>query len=154
MSEEAKHNVVPFGKYRGQPIDVLRQDQDYLNWLAAQDWFRQRYAALYATLVAEPTETPEAPKATEAPGSRSRTGFRRTASIPAARKRSSSLAPTLAVSATIRRRRSVPRSRSRMVRAACRPSMPGRRLSISTRSYGARVTASTASRPLPTTSTR
>jgi len=62
MTEEAKpivHNVVPFGKYRGQPIEVLRQDQDYLNWLAAQDWFRKQYAALYAMLVAEPTETPE-----------------------------------------------------------------------------------------------
>ena len=61
MTEEAKpivHNVVPFGKYRGQPIEVLRQDQDYLNWLAAQDWFRKQYAALYAMLVAEPTETP------------------------------------------------------------------------------------------------
>jgi hypothetical protein len=55
-------NVVPFGKYKGQPVEVLAQDRPYLEWLAAQDWFRERYAGIYTLIVnnfAEATETPD-----------------------------------------------------------------------------------------------
>jgi uncharacterized protein (DUF3820 family) len=52
-------NLVPFGKYKGQPLEILRQDPGYLEWLAAQDWFRKQYAWLYSMLVTAPTETPE-----------------------------------------------------------------------------------------------
>lgn len=56
-------DIIPFGKYKGQPVEVLMQDRSYLEWLSGQDWFRQRYAALYQTVVVnnftEPSETPE-----------------------------------------------------------------------------------------------
>ena len=52
-------SIVPFGKYKGQPIDVLRQDQEYLEWLSQQDWFRKKFATLYNMLLTEPSETPE-----------------------------------------------------------------------------------------------
>jgi hypothetical protein len=54
--------LVPFGKYKGQPIDVLREDKSYCDWLAGQDWFRDRYTTIHTLIVnnfREPSETPE-----------------------------------------------------------------------------------------------
>jgi len=54
--------IVPFGKYRGQPVEVLQTDHAYCDWLTAQDWFRERYGGLWTVIVnnfAEPSETPE-----------------------------------------------------------------------------------------------
>jgi hypothetical protein len=54
--------LVPFGKYKGQPVEAMIADQDYCQWLAAQDWFRSRYAAIHTLVInygAEPDETPE-----------------------------------------------------------------------------------------------
>jgi hypothetical protein len=54
--------IVPFGKYKGQPVEVLANDRGYLDWLTAQAWFRERYAGIYTLIVnnfGEPTETPE-----------------------------------------------------------------------------------------------
>lgn len=55
-------NVVPFGKYRGQPVESMAADRAYCDWLMAQGWFRERYANVYTLIVnnfGEPTETPE-----------------------------------------------------------------------------------------------
>ncbi len=55
-------NLVPFGKYKGQPIEVLVNDRQYLDWLTAQPWFRERHENLYTIIInnfAEPSETPE-----------------------------------------------------------------------------------------------
>jgi hypothetical protein len=56
-------NIVPFGKYKGQPVEVLAQDRSYLEWLSAQPWFRERYAGIYNTLIVnnftEAAETPD-----------------------------------------------------------------------------------------------
>jgi hypothetical protein len=52
--------IVPFGKYKGQPIERMLADQSYLQWLMAQDWFREK--PLYQVIInygAEPQETPE-----------------------------------------------------------------------------------------------
>ena len=52
--------IVPFGKYKGQPIEALAQDKSYLEWLSAQDWFRERYANIYTLVLnnfAEPSES-------------------------------------------------------------------------------------------------
>jgi hypothetical protein len=60
MTEPSK--IVPFGKYKGQPIEALAQDKPYLDWLSGQDWFRERYANIYTLIVnnfAEPSETPD-----------------------------------------------------------------------------------------------
>lgn len=58
----AKADVIPFGKYKGQPVEVLKQDPDYCEWLLAQDWVRQRFAPLCTVIVnhfGAPEETPE-----------------------------------------------------------------------------------------------
>jgi hypothetical protein len=44
-------DVVPFGKYKGQPVVALAQDQQYAEWLVAQPWFRERYATIYNVIV-------------------------------------------------------------------------------------------------------
>jgi hypothetical protein len=57
-----KVEIVPFGKYKGQPIEVLAQDREYCEWLIAQDWLPARYAAIHTLIVnnfGEPSETPE-----------------------------------------------------------------------------------------------
>ena len=54
--------IVPFGKYKGQPVEVLAQDEEYLEWLKDQDWFRSRYQNIYAIIINQfqaPSDTPE-----------------------------------------------------------------------------------------------
>jgi hypothetical protein len=61
-SPDGNNNIVPFGKYKGQPVDVLRQDPGYVEWMLGQDWFRERYHPLYQVIInnfGEPGETPE-----------------------------------------------------------------------------------------------
>jgi hypothetical protein len=56
------HDMVPFGKYKGQPVEVLQQDQAYCEWLAGQDWLQTRFPQLHTVIInnfAEPSETPE-----------------------------------------------------------------------------------------------
>jgi hypothetical protein len=53
---------VPFGKYEGQPVDVLISDEHYVEWLTSQPWFAQRYPVLHQTVVnygAAPQDSPE-----------------------------------------------------------------------------------------------
>ena len=62
MTNQQTPNIVPFGKYKGQPVEVLAQDRPYLDWLTAQDWFRERYTNIYTLIVnnfAEAVETPD-----------------------------------------------------------------------------------------------
>jgi hypothetical protein len=54
--------IVPFGKYRGQPVEMLAADTDYCEWLIAQPWFKARYLNVYNTVInygAEPQDSPE-----------------------------------------------------------------------------------------------
>lgn len=54
--------LIPVGKYKGQPIEVLAEDRTYTDWLIAQPWFRERYGNLYAVIInnfCQPSETPE-----------------------------------------------------------------------------------------------
>ncbi len=44
-------NVVPFGKYKGQPVEVLLQDHNYREWLAEQPWLREKHITLYQTII-------------------------------------------------------------------------------------------------------
>jgi len=58
----SKTEIVPFGKYKGHPIEVLAQDKEYLDWLLAQEWFRSGYQSIYAIVINSfqtPSETPE-----------------------------------------------------------------------------------------------
>lgn len=55
-------DVVPFGKYKGQPIEVMAQDKPYCEWLAAQAWFRSQFGGIHTIIVnnfGKPTDTPE-----------------------------------------------------------------------------------------------
>jgi uncharacterized protein (DUF3820 family) len=54
--------IVPFGKYKGRPVEALAADEDYCEWLTAQPWFRQKYGNVYNILIqdgAEPQDSPE-----------------------------------------------------------------------------------------------
>jgi hypothetical protein len=54
--------VVPFGKYKGKPVEAMAQDRQYVDWLTAQSWFKERYANYYTLIVnnfQEPADTPE-----------------------------------------------------------------------------------------------
>lgn len=54
--------VLNFGKYKGQPVEVLAQDKQYADWLMAQDWFKERYSSLRTLIVNNfntVAETPE-----------------------------------------------------------------------------------------------
>jgi hypothetical protein len=56
------NSTIPFGKYKGQPIEILQNDSKYTDWLLAQDWFREKFASHYTFIVnnfAEPSCTPE-----------------------------------------------------------------------------------------------
>ena len=44
-------NIVPFGKYKGQPVEVLAGDRAYCDWLTGQAWFRERYGNVYTLIV-------------------------------------------------------------------------------------------------------
>lgn len=55
-------SIVPFGKYKGQPVELMQNDIAYCDWLMTQNWFRDRYAPTYQLIVNnfdEPAETPE-----------------------------------------------------------------------------------------------
>lgn len=55
--------IMPFGKYKGKPIEVLLQDEQYANWLKYQPWFREKFSNHYTLIVnnasTEPVDTPE-----------------------------------------------------------------------------------------------
>lgn len=54
--------VVPFGKYKGQPVEVLAADTDYCEWLTGQPWFRDRWPNVYNVVInygGEPQDSPE-----------------------------------------------------------------------------------------------
>lgn len=39
--------LVPFGRYRGQPLDRMLDDKGYCEWLMKQDWFVQRFPDIH-----------------------------------------------------------------------------------------------------------
>jgi len=60
MSTE--HQIVPIGKYKGQPVETLLADRDYVEWLLGQSWLRDRQPVLYQTIInygGEPQDSPE-----------------------------------------------------------------------------------------------
>lgn len=61
MSDQ-QNKLIPFGKYKGQPLEAMAEDRQYTDWLVAQPWFRERYGNLYAVVInnfCEPSETPD-----------------------------------------------------------------------------------------------
>ena len=55
-------DIVPFGKYKNQPLAALAQDRGYCDWLLTQGWVAERYPELRTIIInnfGEPSETPE-----------------------------------------------------------------------------------------------
>lgn len=54
--------VVPFGKYKGQPLEVLAADPDYAQWMIQTPRLREQHPDVYTIVInnfQEPNETPE-----------------------------------------------------------------------------------------------
>ena len=45
-STQIELSIVPFGKYKGQPITELLSDVKYVEWCKKQEWF-QKYPVVY-----------------------------------------------------------------------------------------------------------
>lgn len=51
MTEHYPTAIMPIGKFKGQPVEVLRDDPEYREWLLGQDWFRQKFPQLAQIVV-------------------------------------------------------------------------------------------------------
>ena len=56
--------IVPFGKYKGQPITTLMNDTKYLEWCKQQEWF-QRFPIVYNICVNQTITTNQTSKTPE-----------------------------------------------------------------------------------------
>ena len=57
-----KNEIIPFGKYKGQPVEILQKDPEYTEWLLAQPWLEARFQSIRTIIInnfSEPTCTPE-----------------------------------------------------------------------------------------------
>ncbi|GAA4762858.1 MULTISPECIES: hypothetical protein [Flavobacterium] len=57
-----QNKIIPFGKYKDQPVEILINDPEYRNWLLSQSWFIQKFPELKVIIInnfKEPTNTPE-----------------------------------------------------------------------------------------------
>ena len=55
-------NIVPFGKYKGQPVEVLLADKNYSEWAASQPDIEKRYTWLVNLIRGVSTEASETPE--------------------------------------------------------------------------------------------
>lgn len=54
--------LVPFGKHKGQPVEIMLADPGYREWVLAQPWVKDRYPTFHQTIInfgGEPADTPE-----------------------------------------------------------------------------------------------
>lgn len=54
--------IIKFGKYKNQPVEVLKQDIQYVKWLQTQEWFRSNHQNINNIIInnfSAPSETPE-----------------------------------------------------------------------------------------------
>ncbi len=54
--------IIPFGKHKGKPVEILAADKQYTEWLLAQSWFKKDHINLYNVVInnfREPVDTPE-----------------------------------------------------------------------------------------------
>lgn len=43
--------IVPIGKYKGQPVELMLSDVDYCEWLKDQSWFREKFVNIYNVII-------------------------------------------------------------------------------------------------------
>lgn len=56
------NEIIPFGKYKNQPIEVLAYDKKYTDWLCQQNWFINQFSPLHTIIINnfnQPSDTPE-----------------------------------------------------------------------------------------------
>jgi len=53
--------MIPFGKYKGQPIEVLESDPQYADWIAQQQWAKERYPQIVNIIINKFGESEETP---------------------------------------------------------------------------------------------
>lgn len=53
--------VVPFGRYKGRPIQETLHDKEYWEYMATQHWFREKFVTIYniTNSIHESEDTPE-----------------------------------------------------------------------------------------------
>lgn len=54
--------LVPFGKHRGKPVEILMSDPSYVAWLRGQAWVAERFPAIHTLIInnfGAPEDTPE-----------------------------------------------------------------------------------------------
>jgi hypothetical protein len=44
-------NIIPFGKYKGEPVEILAADKKYKEWLMRQTWFKEEHFLLYSIVL-------------------------------------------------------------------------------------------------------
>jgi len=73
--------LMPFGKHKGETMEVVTRDTQYCAWLVAQDWFPSKFPALHARLVGraevgvgQATPTTGATKTRKVPGKKKTAG--------------------------------------------------------------------------------
>lgn len=54
--------LIPFGKYKGQPIEQLQNDVEYTRWLLEQSWFAERYSGIQTLIVNNFKEASSSPE--------------------------------------------------------------------------------------------
>ena len=59
-SSDSADNIVPFGRYKGQPVEVMLADRPCCEWALAQPGIRERYAN-FVTIVVNGGSAPDAP---------------------------------------------------------------------------------------------
>src|SRR6266702_1847298 len=62
MTQQTGGEIVPFGKYKGQPAELLLADTDYCEWLTAQPWFRDRFRNVYNLIINHGGERQDSPE--------------------------------------------------------------------------------------------
>ncbi len=56
-----KNNIISFGKYKGQPAEVLQADPSYCAWLQGQSWFTERYPQINTLIINNFTPAEDTP---------------------------------------------------------------------------------------------
>jgi hypothetical protein len=62
INNNANLSLVPFGKYKGQPIEVLANDSQYVDWALSQEGIKAKYPDFVNIVInnfQKPSETPD-----------------------------------------------------------------------------------------------
>lgn len=54
--------IIPFGKYKGKPLEAMAEDRQYLDWIQQQGWLAEKYPQINTLIInnfTQPSETPD-----------------------------------------------------------------------------------------------